>query len=382
MNPRHLYIHVPFCARRCVYCDFSIAVRRITPVDEYIAALRAELSTHERGGDWNLDTVYLGGGTPSRLGATGIAEVLDLVREHAKIEPTAEVTIEANPEDVTLATAGAWRAAGVNRVSLGVQSFNDEVLKWMHRSHTGADAESALRALRGAGINNVSIDLIFALPEALRRVWLDDLTRAIALDPPHISVYGLAVEPATPLSRWVSAKSVKPLDEDPYAEEFLTADKMLSGAGYSHYEVSNYAREGMRSQHNSSYWSGAEYLGLGPSAHSLIGNERRWNVRNYAEWQTLALSGESVVAGSEILTDELRSLESIYLGLRTSSGYHRRGTDTDRVNRWVSAGWCSVAEDVVKLNASGWLRLDALAADLGGTSSGRNYISSHGSSAA
>jgi oxygen-independent coproporphyrinogen-3 oxidase len=382
VNPRHLYIHVPFCGRRCVYCDFSIAVRRATPVAEYIAALSAELRAQPVSRDWLLDTVYLGGGTPSRLGGEGVARVLDLVRERASIADGAEVTIEANPEDVTAESAKAWRDAGVNRVSLGVQSFNDHVLKWMHRSHTGADAETALGILRDAGIGNVSLDLIFALPDSLRRVWSGDLARAIALEPPHISVYGLTVESATPLARWVSAGSVKVTGEDPYADEFLAADEALTTAGYTHYEVSNYARDGMTSKHNSSYWSGAEYLGLGPSAHSLIGNERRWNVRAYEEWQSRARAGLTVIDGSETLTEELRGLESIYLGLRTNAGYRPRASDAERVNRWVAAGWGSLVDDTITLNASGWLRLDALAADLGGTTSGHNYISSHGSPAA
>ena len=382
MNPRHLYIHVPFCGRRCVYCDFSIAVRRATPVDDYLSALSAEFHSQPTEGEWSLDTVYLGGGTPSRLGAHGIARVLDIVRERAWIADSAEVTIEANPEDVTAQSASAWRGAGVNRVSLGVQSFNDDVLKWMHRSHTGADSESAVATLRDAGIQNVSIDLIFALPESLRRTWSDDLARAIALDPPHVSVYGLTVEPKTPLWRWVSMGSLKPTGEDPYADEFLFADERLTAAGYTHYEVSNYARDGMTSKHNSSYWSGAEYLGLGPSAHSLIGNVRRWNVRAYEEWHTRALAGKPVIEGSEILTDELRGLESIYLGLRTNAGYRRRAAEEERVNRWVNAGWGSLVGDTITLNASGWLRLDALAADLGGTTPAGNYITSYGSPAA
>ena len=382
MNPRHLYIHVPFCGRRCVYCDFSIAVRRATPVKEYVSALSAELRSQPHDGHWALDTVYLGGGTPSRLGGEGIASVLDLVRSRAQFSASAEVTIEANPEDVTGDSVKAWRDAGVNRVSLGVQSFNDDVLKWMHRNHTGAEAEAALGILRDVGIANVSVDLIFALPETLRRTWADDLSRAIALEPPHISVYGLTVEPLTPLGRWVSAGSVNATEEDPYADEFLAADERLTAAGYAHYEVSSYARDGMKSRHNSAYWTGAEYLGLGPSAHSLVDGARRWNVRAYEDWRSRAIGGKSLVEGSEILTRELRHLESIYLGLRTSAGYRRSSSDKERVDRWVEAGWGSVEKDTITLNALGWLRLDALAADLGGTTSRRNYISSHGSSAA
>jgi Coproporphyrinogen III oxidase and related Fe-S oxidoreductases len=268
------------------------------------------------------------------------------------------------------------------RVSLGVQSFNDDVLRWMHRSHSGEDATAAIHTLRNAGIENISLDLIFALPENLRRSWKEDLSRAVELNPPHISVYGLTVEPLTPLARWVSAGAVVPGAEDPYAEEFLEADSRLAAAGYSHYEVSNYARDGMISRHNSSYWSGAEYLGIGPSAHSLIGGERRWNVRAYEAWKERVLSGGPAMEGSERLTDAARALESIYLGLRTNRGFRAPSSDAERIRRWVEAGWGSVAGDTITLNASGWLRLDSLAADLGGREGGGNYISSHGSSAA
>ncbi len=382
MTPRHLYIHVPFCGRRCVYCDFSIAVRREVPVAEYLSALRAELASSAPADDWTLDTVYLGGGTPSRLGAEGVASVLDLVREYATIADSAEVTIEANPEDVNAHDARAWRTAGVNRVSLGIQSFNDDVLRWMHRNHTGADATKAVVTLRGAGIDNISVDLIFSLPESLGRSWSDDLSKAIALNPSHISVYGLTVEPKTPLARWVTAGSIVPGAEDPYADEFLEADASLAAAGYNHYEVSNYARDGIISRHNSAYWSGAEYLGVGPSAHSLIGDERRWNVRPYEEWKDRLVSGAAAQDGFELLTSEARGLESIYLGLRTSAGFHASASDAERISRWVKAGWGSLSGDRITLNASGWLRLDSLAADLGGTPPGRNYISSYGSPAA
>lgn len=382
MTPRHLYIHVPFCGRRCVYCDFSIAVRRDVPVAEYLSALRAELTLSAPGDGWVLDTVYLGGGTPSRLGAAGIASLLEMVRKRATIADSAEVTIEANPEDVNPADASAWREAGVNRVSLGVQSFNDDVLKWMHRSHTGADAVSAVQVLRDAGIDNISIDLIFSLPAVLNRSWSDDLARAIALNPPHISVYGLTVEPMTPLARWVTAGSVTPGAEDPYADEFLAADATLTAAGFKHYEVSNYARDGQLSRHNSAYWTGAAYLGVGPSAHSFNGDERRWNIRAYEEWKDRLLSGGAAQDGFERLTAEARGLENIYLGLRTSGGFRAAASDAERIGRWVNAGWGSVKGDTITLNASGWLRLDALAADLGGTVPGRNYISSYGSPAA
>jgi oxygen-independent coproporphyrinogen-3 oxidase len=381
MPPRHLYVHVPFCGRRCVYCDFSIAVRRVTPVADYLAALRVELAAAATG-ELQLDTLYLGGGTPSRLGGEGIHALSELVKERASLSDDCEFTIEANPEDVTPSAVEEWVGAGVNRISLGVQSFDAAVLEWMHRNHTAADAVRAVSTLRAGGIGNISVDLIFSLPAELGRVWADDLEKAIALDTPHVSVYGLTVEPLTPLARWVTAGSVAPGEEDPYANEFLQADAMLGGAGFTHYEVSNYARDGMVSRHNSAYWTGAEYLGVGPSAHSFIGGERRWNVRAYEEWKSRVLAGGGAVEGSEILDDDARGLESIYLGLRTNRGFRAAADDSERVKRWVDAGWGEIENGTITLNASGWLRLDALAADLGGPSGGRNYISGYGSPAA
>ena len=198
---RHLYIHVPFCARRCSYCDFSIAVRSSTPVEEYTTALRTELASGAVQGS-TLDTVYLGGGTPSRLGGLGVAGVLSAVREHASIAPGAEITIEANPDDVNDVAVAQWAAAGVNRVSLGSQSFDDSVLEWMHRTHDAKQIGRAVKALRRCGISNLSLDLIFALPDTLKRSWERDLTLALDLEPAHVSLYGLTVEAHTPIARW------------------------------------------------------------------------------------------------------------------------------------------------------------------------------------
>ena len=178
MDPRHLYVHVPFCARRCAYCDFAIAVRRSVPVDEYAKSLSRELEL-KAVGNYALDSVYLGGGTPSRLGASGIARVLDLIRSRLGVNGETEITIEANPDDVGSVKATAWREAGINRVSLGIQSFDDSVLRWMHRIHGSAGAVSAFQTLRNAGFDNISIDLIFALPQMLNRSWESDLEQAL-----------------------------------------------------------------------------------------------------------------------------------------------------------------------------------------------------------
>ena len=250
MPPNHLYVHVPFCARRCSYCDFSIAVRSTTPVDDYLNAIRTEAG-QVIGESWALDTVYLGGGTPSRLGGAGIARLMSIVRERAHINQGAELTIEANPDDVTREAADAWAQAGVNRVSLGAQSFDEGVLAWMHRVHTAAQTGQAVRTLRDAGIEDVSLDLIFNLPTHLDRDWETDVAMALDLAPTHVSLYGLTVESHTPISRWADRGAVVEGTDSQYAEEFLYAHDAMASAGFDHYEVSNFATPNHCSRHNS-----------------------------------------------------------------------------------------------------------------------------------
>jgi oxygen-independent coproporphyrinogen-3 oxidase len=369
MPPRHLYIHVPFCARRCSYCDFSIAVRSTTPVEEYVKALGTELdglSPDLEGA--TLDTVYLGGGTPSRLGGLGIADVLANVRDRARISDAPEITIEANPDDVNDMAVAHWVAAGVNRVSLGSQSFDDAALKWMHRTHDASQIGRAVQTLRRGGIDNISLDLIFALPGHLGRSWESDLVRALDLEPAHLSLYGLTVEAQTPIARWADRGATVQGSEESYEEEFLSAHAMMTAAGYDHYEVSNFALPGMTSRHNSAYWSGAPYAGVGPSAHSFDGATRRWNVAAYSEWIRRLEKGERVIAGEETLTEENRAMERVYLGLRTRRGLEITEGEMGRAQGWRAAGWALIDDPLknprVRLTPMGWLRLDSLATDL------------------
>ena len=369
MPSRHLYIHVPFCARRCSYCDFSIAVRSTTPVDEYVKALGTELdglSPHLEGA--TLDTVYLGGGTPSRLGGLGIADVLAALRDRARISDAPEITIEANPDDVNDMAVAHWVAAGVNRVSLGSQSFDDAALKWMHRTHDASQIGRAVQTLRRGGIDNISLDLIFALPVHLGRSWESDLVHALDLEPAHLSLYGLTVEAQTPIARWADRGATVQGSEESYEEEFLSAHAMMTAAGYDHYEVSNFALPGMTSRHNSAYWSGAPYAGVGPSAHSFDGATRRWNVAAYSEWIRRLEKSERVIAGEETLTEENRAMERVYLGLRTRRGLEITEGEMGRAQGWRAAGWALIDDPLknprVRLTPMGWLRLDSLATDL------------------
>ncbi|MGI8764951.1 MAG: radical SAM family heme chaperone HemW [Gemmatimonadaceae bacterium] len=358
---RHVYVHVPFCARRCSYCDFSIAVRNVVPVQRYVAALATEIDSYDTS-LWQLDTVYLGGGTPSRLGGAGVADVISLVRARASVSDAAEITIEANPDDVTAESAKAWHRAGVNRVSLGAQSFDEDVLRWMHRAHSADQIERAVRTLRDSGILNVSVDLIFALPPEIERDWSADLDRALALEPQHISLYGLTVEAHTPLARWRERGSISDAPEESYETEFMLAHNRLGAAGLDHYEVSNFGRPGFRSRHNSAYWSGVPYIGLGPSAHGFDLLTRQWNVAAYAGWERRLAAGQSAVEGFEVLTTENRAAERVYLGLRTDAGLMATGAELATVRPWVAQGWAETRTGTIVLTPSGLLRLDALAA--------------------
>jgi len=363
--PRHVYVHVPFCARRCSYCDFAIAVRSRVPWDEYVAAVAAELDVRALGVPRvSVDTIYLGGGTPSRLGPEGVTQLMEVLTSRFAPAESAEITLEANPDDIDALSLAAWQAAGVNRISLGVQSFDDRALAWMHRTHDSRRVIAAANALREAALENWSLDLIFALPASLQRDWARDLDAAIALAPPHLSLYGLTVEPHTPLARWRDRGAAVEGTEDAYETEYLRAHHALRAAGYVHYEVSNFGRPGRWSRHNRSYWSGASYVGLGPAAHGFDGTVRRWNEREYSAWRRVLETGADPVSGSESLTDENRIAEEVYLGLRTTDGLPVRAEEQDVIRPWVDVGWAMLDGDRLRLSAMGWLRLDALAASL------------------
>jgi len=272
--------------------------------------------------------------------------------------------VEAKPEDVTPESVAAWRAAGVNRLSIGGQSFDDGALAWMRRGHSGRRIESAIAAARDGGIDNFSFDLIFALAPEVRRDWRSDVERTLALDPPHVSLYGLTVEPATPLARLHERGLASHAPEERYEEEFLAAHEALAAAGYEHYEVSNFARPGFASRHNASYWSGAAYVGLGPSAHGFDGTVRRWNVAPYAEWVRRAAAHLDPLDGAETLSAENRIAEAVYLGLRTTRGLVLSAREAERAAPWIAAGWAVLDGPRLTLTPLGWLRLDALAADL------------------
>jgi len=366
-----VYVHAPFCARRCGYCDFAVTVRREGDLPGWIEALGAELEIVETQGLFSLAgelaTLYVGGGTPSLLGPAAMEALASIIGPERLADPELEWTAEANPESFTDDVAAAWGRAGVNRISLGVQTFSEAGLRWMGRLHGVDGPVRAIAAARRAGIENISVDLIFGLPATLERSWGDDLNRVLDLDVPHVSLYGLTVEPETPLGRAVREGTESPVDEEQYREEFLRAAEVLTDAGYEHYEVSNFARAGAVARHNSVYWDGVAYLGLGNGAHSYAHPVRRWNVRDWEDYRSRAVAGRSPEDDRETVDAEAHRLERVWLRLRTRTGVPipEAGSTAEAVTRrWESEGLATEHEGHVRLTVEGWLLLDRLTIEL------------------
>lgn len=369
-----VYVHAPFCARRCFYCDFAVTVSRTGDLPGWIAALRAELELLARDESvvlsTPLDTLYVGGGTPSLLGPEAMTQ-LRLMLGDARIADTTEFTAEANPESFTREVARGWRHAGLMRVSLGTQSFQPSVLRWMGRLHGAEGTAQAVAHARDADITNLSVDLIFGLPDEVERDWSADLDAALALEVPHLSLYGLTAEPSTPLRRRVDEQRITMPDDQRYRDEFLLAHERLTAAGYEHYEVSNFALPGFRSRHNAHYWTGRPYLGLGNGAHGFLPPLRRWNLRDWHDYSDAVRQGRSPLEASEQVTGGAARLEELWLGLRTDRGLRLGSLPRQarlRIDGWIGKGLARTvgadAEARVALTAEGWLLLDQLALEL------------------
>ena len=368
---RNVYVHAPFCARRCCYCDFAVEVNRRPDGVEWLAAIRTELDWMEERGDVllspALETLYVGGGTPSVLDPDRVAELASVAGRERLQGSGFEWTAEANPESFSEEVAKRWGEGGVNRVSFGVQSFSPSALRWMGRLHSARDAEEAVEAAREAGISNLSVDLIFGLPRTVSRDWRRDLERTLDLDVPHISLYGLTVEHGTPLARAVREERIAPCGEARYRDEYLLASEILSRSGYEHYEVSNFARPGYASRHNAACWKGAPYLGLGNGAHSYRHGERWWNRHGWPEYRDQVARTGHGREGGEVLTARQARLEALWLALRTRAGLETAGLGTaglDPVRRWVAAGLAQREDGAVRLTPGGWLVLDDLTLEL------------------
>ncbi|NNF37500.1 MAG: radical SAM family heme chaperone HemW [Gemmatimonadetes bacterium] len=372
-----VYVHAPFCARRCFYCDFAVTVDREPDPEPWLRAIERELQALEAEGlvrlAPRLETLYVGGGTPSLLRPEAMEELGRLLTGgpgsgDRLSMPGLEWTAEANPESLTPSVAAGWRRAGVNRVSLGTQSFQEPVLRWMGRLHGPHGTAAAVAVARDAGFETYSVDLIFGLPAAVERDWSADLDAALALEPPHVSLYGLTADTGTPLGRAVGEGRIRMVEEARYDEEYLEAAERLAAEGYEHYEVSNFARPGHRSRHNQAYWSGVPYLGLGNGAHSFVPPTRRWNVREWADYACLTGGPSLPVDESETVEGASRRLEDAWLGLRCDRGlpvrWSREGSAGHLVATWEESGWAEVRAGRLTLTPRGWLLLDRLAIEL------------------
>lgn len=314
-----LYIHIPFCVRKCLYCDFYSSTC-VSAVPDFLNALFKEMEMYrDRFGAF--DTLYIGGGTPSLLNSEQLTDILTRVQKTFGLMADAEITIETNPADLGLPLLESMRQIGINRINIGIQSFDDQVLDFLGRRHSAGQAASAIEASRKAGFENIGLDLIYGVPGQGISSWLDTLRQAITFSPEHLSCYQLTVEARTPMGkRYRAGEFLMPGEELEY-EFFVKTSEFLEAVGYIHYEVSNFAR-GMKyaSRHNQKYWDHSPYLGLGPSAHSFRGNRRWCNHRSVDQYITAINAGNLPVEDTEILTMEQMRLEALYLGLRTKKG--------------------------------------------------------------
>jgi oxygen-independent coproporphyrinogen-3 oxidase len=314
-----LYVHVPFCRGKCPYCHFY-STTSLGLIPEWVEAIKKEALLYQ-GVFSCFDTLYFGGGTPSLLSAAALGDLLDFFQKRFSLSADCEITLEANPGDLDTKTTRELRIIGINRLSLGAQSFSDEALLFLGRRHRVADAVQAIEAGRSAGFDNLGVDLIFGLPGQTGRHWREDLTRALSFQPEHISAYQLTPEEGTPLGNEAAQGRVRLWGEEESAHIFLETSRILEGRGYLHYEVSNFARgEDRISRHNRKYWQQIPYLGLGPSAHSFLNRRRWWNPTSLEEYLDRLRGGQRPTAGEELLSLDQIRLESLLLGFRNREG--------------------------------------------------------------
>ncbi len=348
--PRALYIHYPFCAHRCHYCDFSVKREVNPPVRDWLDAISLELEWWFEEAGWaapvTVDSIFVGGGTPSLIEVDAPSRLAEILTTWFDVAPDVEWTLESNPASLTPEVATAWRAAGANRISIGVQAFDDGVLKWLGRLHDRAGALRAIRTARAAGFSNVSVDILFGLPESISRDLGRELDVALSAGIEHVSAYGLTVEPRTPLARWVDLGKVTPPSGATYAAEYQRLASILGSGGMGHYEVSSFATEGRECRHNWYYWNRSPYLGLGPSAHGFFPPLRIWNEFRWDRYRAAVTNGTGSVEGYEELDRPAELLEQLWLGLRTRAGLDAADVRWEaslagRLAVWEAEGWAA-----------------------------------------
>jgi oxygen-independent coproporphyrinogen-3 oxidase len=368
-----IYIHIPFCRKACHYCNFHFSTTQ-HQIEPMLAAIEKEAFLQKKYLSENVETVYFGGGTPSLLSIGQLEKLISVIRTEYIIDPNAEITIETNPDDFEEEKLEAWKKIGINRLSIGIQSFFEADLQWMNRAHNAEQANKCIIMAKAAGFDNITIDLIYGTPTLSDQAWKENVDKALSFDIDHISCYALTVEPKTGLAKMIQQKKIAAVDPDKQARHFSLLMQWLADAGFDHYEISNFSKPGKKSKHNSNYWNGVDYLGLGPSAHSFNGKSRQWNVANNALF-IQSLSNNQVPFEIEELTDMQQLNEYIMTSLRTMEGL-----SLDVVNRkWsekellqileiaqkpISQGFMVQQNKNLILTNSGKLLADGIASDL------------------
>lgn len=365
-----LYFHIPFCRKACVYCDFHFSTSLATK-DRVLAAMAAELRS--RIAELNgaaLGSIYFGGGTPSLLSPQELRTLLEEARSLTTVESDAEITIEANPDDISEAVLAAWRDIGITRVSLGVQSFREERLQWMGRAHNAAQSLEAIKQVAEAGFASWTIDLIYGLPGMVLAEWDEQLTIALDHGLPHLSAYCLTVESRTALHKQVQTGRIVPANDEEQAAQFEHGIARVAKAGLVQYEISNFGKEGHFAKHNTSYWQGVPYLGIGPAAHSFNGDQRRWNVANNVRYAMGVEKGERFWE-EENLTPVQRINERLFTGLRTIWGVELsqlgedfRTMNSKAIERYLALDEIEVRDGRLILTPKGRNFADRIASDL------------------
>src|SRR5258706_6908943 len=369
-----IYLHIPYCKQACHYCDFHFSTQQDsrTPLVEAISlelALQKNYLDNEA-----IETIYFGGGTPSLLNEKELREIFDSIHKHFVVTDDAEITLEANPDDLSLENLQAIRKAGVNRLSIGIQSFDHDILNFLNRAHSAREAADCVDLARKVGFSNISLDLIYAIPSQNDDLWVKNIKRAIALSPEHVSTYSLTIEPKTVFGNWLKKGKLKIESDEAAARQMEILMDLLGHEGYEHYEISNFCQPNFYSRHNSSYWKQKKYLGIGPSAHSYNGSSRQYNIRNNSLYiQSLGqgkipfemetLSRANLI--NEYLLTTLRTSWGCDLGYLTKHFSFDLSVDRKKeIDQFQSLGLIEGKENVLVLTQKGKLLADKIAADL------------------
>jgi len=313
-----IYIHIPYCKKACHYCNFHFSTTKYN-MAEMMQAIGTEIDLRKNYVSENIESIYFGGGTPSIVQADELKKILDKIKQLFYVCPDAEITLEANPDDVSMQNLQSWKNIGINRLSIGIQSFHQSDLEWMNRAHSATQALQSIKAAQQAGFSNITCDLIYGMPLLTDEKWLENLEQIKQLRIPHLSAYALTVEPKTALYVMIAKHKVENMDMEKQARQFDLLMQWAKANHFEHYEISNFALKGFRSKHNSSYWQGKNYIGFGAAAHSFDGNSRQWNIANNALY-IRSLQNNSLNFEKEILTLTNKINETIMLSLRTMEG--------------------------------------------------------------